>query len=382
MAKKQSVKYKVGIEAAIAEARKQINKPLFVASNRRSIPMRHRALGELFAGIDNPGLPTGCFIEIVGQPHAGKTSLTFAMIDSVINQPTDEKIHRIQTETGVEHITPPTKVLFMDFEHAVDLNYLSKAGRNVVVLETDEDGRPTNLEEANVFVHQPMTLEEGCDIMLHMIASQEIGLVIADSIAAMLSKEEADKSMSENTVGKQARAIGMFLRKSAPMVNKYGVTVALINQWREKIGVFFGDPRTTPGGKAPAFYDAIRCDVSGSHKTPWFADGKTVKIKTLKNKITGSKGEVLYHLETGFGISCEVELTEMAQAAGLIRNTSHKRPVKLKTRKGEKTYPNMQAWISELRTKENLFNAVLKACIAKGVTSSKSVQSESNWGDD
>lgn len=379
---KKPVTYKPGLTAAIEAAKNQVHRPLFQPSIRRSIPMRHQALGALFSGPQKPGLPTGCFIEIIGQPHAGKTSLTFALIDAVINQP-DDPVHRIQTEKGIEWVVPPKRVLYLDYEHALDLEYLRKSGRNVRVLETDDDGTPRNLDTANVFVHQPMTLEEGCDLQLHMIASREFGLIINDSIAVMLSKEEADKSMSEMTVGKQARAVGAFLRKSAPMVSKHQCTVVLINQWRDKIGVAFGDPRTTPGGKAPAFYDSIRCDVSGSHRTPWFADGKLVRVKTLKNKITGSKGEVVYHLETGHGISAEVELTEMALVAGVIKYHSHKRPVTLQLKANRtKSYPNMAAWIDALRTNERLFDAVLRQCHKRGILSAKSVAGDSGWAQD
>lgn len=378
-----AVKYQTGLEEAIAAAKKQISQPLFIAPRRRSIPMRYRALGELLSGENNPGLPTGCILEIVGQAHAGKTSLTFALIDAVINQPRGEKIHAVQTKKGIEWIEPPNKVLFLDFEHAIDLTYLHGAARNVEILATDDNGNPLNLDTANVFVHQPLTLEEGCDLALHMVASQEFGLVVMDSIAAMLSKEEAEKSMSENTVGKQARSIGMMLRKSAGMLNKYGVVLVLINQWRDKIGMAFGDPRTTPGGKAPAFYDAIRLDVMGPQKTPWFSDGKTVKIKCFKNKVTGRKGEVIYHLQTGHGLSAEVELTDMATAAGLITNTSHKRPVKLKTRGGNvKSYPNMSEWIESLRRNPKLFDAVLKGCERKGIKSSRSIESQGGWDDE
>ena len=378
MAKKK-VQYVKGMDGALKAARAQLGKPLFVASNRRSIPMRHQALGELLSGPQNPGLPTGCFIEIVGQPHAGKTSLTFACIDAVVNQ-TDEKIHRVQNEEGIEIISPPKRVLFMDFEHAIDLNYLSNAGRNIEILQTDDAGKALNSDTANVFVHQPMTLEEGCDIMLHMIGSQEFGLIICDSIASMLSQEEQEKSMGENTMGKQARAVGMFLRKSTGMVSKHNVTVLLINQWRDKIGMVFGDPRTTPGGKAPAFYDSIKIDVSGPQKTTWFDDGKTVKIKTMKNKITGTKGECLYHLQTGKGISAAVEIAEMAMAAGIITNTGKKRPVKMKTKKGEKKWSNMGQFLHYLETNDKAFDILLRACKRKGVLSSKNLQADdSGW---
>lgn len=379
MAKKKVV-YAKGIDGAIKAAREHLGKrPLFVPPSRRFIPMRHQAFAELLGGKANPGLPTGCFIEVVGNAHAGKTSVTFALINAVINQ-TKEKIHRIQTDEGVEMVSPPHRVLFMDFEHALDLNYLQGATNGVEVLQTNLEGtKLLNKKTANVWVHQPMTLEEGCDLMLAMIASQEFGLIICDSIAAMLSKEESEKSMGDNTMGKQARAIGMFFRKSTGMVSKYGVTVVLINQWREKIGVVFGDPRTTPGGRATEFYDAIKLDISGQKKTPWFENGKTVKIKSMKNKISGIKTECIYHLEAGTGISAEIELMEMAVAANIITNTGKKRPVKLKTKNGEKKWPTAYAFLDYLRDNPKAFETIKNKCASRGITSTTSLQSEDGW---
>jgi hypothetical protein len=111
------------------------------------------------------------------------------------------------------------------------------------------------------------------------------------------------------------------------------------------------------------------------------SDGKIVKIKSMKNKVTGKKGEVVYHLSTGQGISAEVELTEMAMVAGILFNTSHKRPVKLKTKDGFKQYPNMEAWLKTLRDSPTLFNIVLKACIKRGVSSGNNIKADGNWED-
>ena len=195
----------------------------------------------------------------------------------------------------------------------------------------------------------------------------------------MLSKEEDEKSMGASTVGKQARAIGMFFRKSTGMISKYGVSVVLINQWREKIGVVFGDPRTTPGGRAAEFYDAIKLDIGGQKKTPWFNSGKTVKIKSLKNKISGVKGECFYHLEAGTGLSAEVELLEMAVAANIITNTSKKRPVKMKTKQGIKSWPTAYAFLDYLRTHPKAFETIKNKCHSKGITSTTALQSDDGW---
>jgi len=340
-----------------------------MASTRRSIPMRHRELGILLAGEQNPGLPTGGFIEVKGENHSGKTTLAFACADAVINQPPGTK-HRISTDEGIEVINAPRRVLYMDFEHALDIGYATSAIRNSVVAQTNDKGKLLNGRDANLFIHQPDTLEEGGDLTLHMIASGEFGLVVMDSVAAMLGQEEADKSMSENTMGLQSKAIGKFLRKSAHMVRKYGVTVILVNQWRDKIGKSFGDPRTSPGGKATAYYDSIVLDVMGSHTTPWFEHGKVCKIKSMKNKITGIKVAVAEgHIGRGVGISAEVELTQRCLAAGGILEWKGGlgRPVFLTPLKRRK-FESMKDWLAVLRKNDKLFDQLSARCDKAGVT--------------
>lgn len=364
-------RYPRGLTTAIEALHKCYGKkPLFAPSTRRHIAThKYRELGVLLGGESAPGLPTGIFIEILGKAGAGKTTCAMALADIVINQPDAE--HRIVTESGIEVVRPPRRVLYIDFEQTLDLAYFHAAVPNTVVAETDRKGKIVNMKDANVFVHQPDTLEEGGDIMLHMIGSGEFGLVIGDSIAAMLGQEERDKSMGERTIGLQAKAIGAFLRKSAYMVRRYGVPVVLINQWRNKIGVSFGDPRTAPGGAATEYWDSIRLDVSGTHKTPWFDEGKVCTIKTLKNKITGLRGAACeYHIGRNLGLSAEVELVQRCLAAGVVSwSGGLGRAVSVQRKSGDaKTFSSMRAFLETLRSRPDVAAAYSKACDAKGVT--------------
>lgn len=346
--KKKPVAYSRGLAPALEALRNQFGKkPLFFAPTRRIIPMRHRALGALISGVDRPGLPTGTYIEVLGEAHSGKTSLTFALIDAVINQP-EGTPHLVRTDTGHERVPAPRRALFLDFEQSLDVGYLKDAVPNVELAVFDDNGRLKNPDTANVFVHQPETLEEGGDIMLHLISSQEFGVVVVDSIASMLSDSERGKAMAENTVGETARALGKFYRKSAHRVSASGVVVVMVNQYRDKIGVSFGDPRTTPGGKATRYYTAITLEASGASRTPYFetTNSKVVRVKCKKNKITGLKDQVEYHLGNGWGLSTEVEVTEALLAVEVLKRKGSK--LLLKTTRAEKLFPSMADWLAYL----------------------------------
>jgi len=315
-------------------------------------------------------------MEILGQQHAGKTSLTFALADAIINRP--DGTHTVLADGGKHTLPVPRRVLFLDFERTLDLKYFAQCARNLKLAEVNDKGKLTNLKQANLFVHQPDTLEEGCDVMLEMIRSGEIGLVVIDSVPSMLSEEERVKSMQESTVGKQARAMGQLFRKAVPLVSRYGVTVALINQWRDKIGVSFGDPRTAPGGKAIAYYVTHRLDVSGTHKTPWFEEGKLLKVKAMKNKISGHRGECLYHLERGHGISREVEATEMGEAASIVTRKGSSYSVNVR---GEKISERGKAnWVGFLRSHPKLTASLGKQAAKRGVVGGGSaIPNEGGW---
>lgn len=371
--KKKGVQYQRGLGPALAALKSHMGeKALFMPPTGRSVPMRHRELGRLLAGDTNPGLPTGKFIEVLGQAGEGKTTFGLACADAVINQPPDT-VHRISTDEGIEEIKAPRRVLINDFEHVMDYGYLKSAIRNAEVAAVTDKGRIVNAKTANVYVHQPDTIEEGGDVMLHMIASGEFGLVILDSVAAMLGDEEKGKSMGESTMGLQARAIGKFLRKSAHMVRRYGVTVILVNQWREKIGGY-GDPRVAPGGKAPEYWDAIRLNISGGHSRPisMFANGKLCRIKTLKNKVTGIRNlECEYEIGHGVGLSAEAELTQRAVACGLIQwRGGVGRPLKILPMKG-RVFPDVPTWLAALRNSDRLFAQLSALCDQKDVARPK-----------
>lgn len=366
--KRKPTQYKRGLAAALDELHKQFGKKsLFVPPTRRYIPMRHQGLARLLSGETHPGLPTGTFIEVRGMEHSGKTTLGFAMMDAVINQP-DGTQHTIHTDNGVETIDAPRKVLYMDFEQTLDVAYMQSAVRNVRMLDVSDTGKLVNPEDANVFVHQPDTLDEGCDIMLHLLASGEFGLVVNDSVAAMLTEDERSKSMGENTVGVLPRQVGKFFRKSAHVVRRYGVVACMINQWRDKIGVAFGDPRTAPGGKALGYWDSVLLDVSGPKKSPWFpGEGKVCNIKAMKNKISGEKATATYHLRNGWGLSAEVELHDMALRAGIIvagKGGSVRRAMPGGV---VKKYASKLEFVEALRANDKMFNRIAKDCAAEGV---------------
>lgn len=375
-----------GIDEAIAALRSQYGrKALFVPPTRRYIPMRHQALGTLLSGPKSPGLPTGTYIETVGEAHSGKTSFTFAAIEAMLSQPGG--IHVLYTDKGRFEIPVPRKVYFADYEQVLDTNYLQEACPSAVIAQVGEDGEILNAEEANVYIHQPDLMEEGLEIALHLFGSGEFGMGIFDSVAAMLPREEAEKRTEDSTVGVVARAMGKFFRKSVPIVRRYGIVAIVVNQWRQKIGTFFGDPRITPGGKASNFFDSMKLDIMGPQHTPWFDRGKTVRIKCIKNKVWGTKGEVTYHLRDGWGLSAEVEWFEIAQATGVIHSTKKDRPVFLspvirgkKIVECRKKFANVQECLVAMRSNGSLFEYIRGKCERHGYASGLTVATKGSGG--
>ena len=371
-AKKKSAAPVVGLSAALTALREKLpGRVMFTPPSSRVIPMRHRSLGVLLAGPENPGLPSGKYIELLGEAHSGKTTLAFAMADAVINQPPGTK-HEIRDPNGKAiEVDAPRRVLYLDYEHAVNMKYLRDGIRNVVIAEPDGNGRIVNEDTANLWIHQPETLEEGAEIAVQLIGSGEFGMIVIDSVPAMLPIEERNKSMEESTVGKHAQAMGKFFRRTVALTARFNVVVVLVNQWRDKIGVSFGDPRRAPGGKAMTYFDSLKIDVSGPKGSPWFpAGGKIANVKVMKNKVTGKLGTVSYHLGAGWGISAEVELTEMMQAAGLLNSTGPNRPVVVFPNSDKRrTFESREAWLRHLRFGSDAqWSRLLAKCISSGVS--------------
>lgn len=371
-AKKKSAAPVVGLSAALTALREKLpGRVMFTPPSSRVIPMRHRALGILLAGPESPGLPSGKYIELLGEAHSGKTTLAFAMADAVINQPPGSR-HEIRDPNGKAiEVEAPRRVLYLDYEHAVNMKYLRDGIRNAVIAAPNEKGEIVNADTANLWIHQPETLEEGAEIAVQLIGSGEFGMIVIDSVPAMLPKEERDKSMEESTVGKHAQAMGKFFRRTVALTSRFNVVVVLVNQWRDKIGVVFGDPRRSPGGKAMTYFDSLKIDVSGPKNSPWFpGGGKMANVKVMKNKVTGKLGSVSYHLGAGWGISAEVELTEMMMAAGLLNSTGPNRPVVVfpNTPKA-RTFKTREDWLRHLRFGSDAqWEKLTEKCLKSGVS--------------
>lgn len=351
-----------GIEAALEIIKQDVNRPFGVPTERRTIPTRHRGLGELLAGPNYaPGLPTGSFIEILGAEGSGKSTLTATLMEAVLSQPDD--VLMVDDDKGRRAIPVPRKVVYLDFEQTVDLRYVKAIAPSARLYDPSSKA---SASDANAFILQPEIMEDGLQAGITLMKSGEVGMLAIDSVPAMLPREESEKHMRESTVGILPRQINKFFRMTAGTVRKYQIVVVFVNQWRDKIGVSFGDPRTSPGGKGLRYNDTIRIDVQGPKHTPWFEHGKVCRIKTMKNKVSGQLGMVEYHLETGKGISAEVELLQVCADNGLVQMTSANRPVvKMPGTKNERKYKNVREFLEALRSNRKLYDAMMTRAIAK-----------------
>jgi recombination protein RecA len=210
-----------------------------------------------YAELDNllgGGIPEGRIIELFGPESSGKSTLA------------------ILFGAAIQRAGYP--VAYIDAENAVDKQYLKNLG--------------IDLDKKMLFFSQPDSAEQGLEFVRELVKAKIVKLIIIDSIAALVPQRELDKTMGEMTMGIQANLLSTFFRKIASVTSKAGVTIVCINQLRQKIGIMFGNPETTPGGNALKFYSSIRIDVRriGSFKDGQQAIGNNVKIKTVKNKVS------------------------------------------------------------------------------------------------
>jgi recombination protein RecA len=234
------------------------------------------------------GLPRGRIIEIFGPESSGKTTLSL------------HAIAEAQKKGGV--------CAFIDAEHALDPEYAKKLGVNIEQL----------------LVSQPDTGEQALEIVESLVRSGKIDIIVVDSVAALTPKDEIEGDMGAQHVGKQARLMSQALRKLTAIVGKTKTVVIFINQIRMQIGVMFGNPETTPGGKALKFYTSVRIDIRriAQIKKGDETMGGRHRVKIVKNKVAAPFRQTEFDMMYGEGISREGEALALGEKMGLVQKSS------------------------------------------------------------
>ena len=249
-----------------------------------AIPSGSLALDEAL-GIG--GYPRGRIVEVFGPESSGKTTLTL------------HAIAEVQAAGGV--------AAFIDAEHAFDLRYARNVG----------------IDTSKLLVSQPDCGEQALEITEMLTRSGALELIVIDSVAALVPKAEIEGDMGDAHMGLQARLMSQALRKLTAVAHRANTTIAFINQLRQKIGVVFGNPETTPGGQALKFYSSVRLDVRRIGKVTLGESvvGNRTRVKIVKNKCAPPFTEAEFDIRWGVGIDQAADLVETALAAGVLEKS-------------------------------------------------------------